>query len=265
MSEFYASLDIHRRMLLDDVRNQTYRKALHAAVKPGDVVLDFEAGTGILSLFAAQAGARRVYAIERTTMAHRARQIVAANGFADRIEVIQSEMQHARLPEKVDVIVSEWLGTLGVDENLLTPLLLARDRWLKPDGVMLPASATAFIAPLWYAGLDFFRNRNYDLDLNLLADWSVNELTWPDTPISKNDFLSDPQAMWTTDVYDYSVERSQLPFRAHLHPRLPRLLPPRLVRTHRNQHVGTPRHARLRRGALLLMNKFLFTDNKDLP
>lgn len=216
MSEFYASLDIHRRMLLDDVRNQTYRRALFAAVKPGDVVLDFGAGTGILSLFAAQAGARRVYAVERTTTANLARQIVAANGFAERIEVIRSEMQQASLPEKVDVIVSEWLGTLGVDENLLAPLLVARDRWLKPGGIMLPPSVTAFIVPLWSAELDFFRNRAYDLDLNLLADWSVNELTWPDRPISKNDFLSDPQAMWTTDVYDYSVERAQLPFRARL-------------------------------------------------
>jgi predicted RNA methylase len=72
MNDFYASLDIHRRMLLDDVRNEVYRKALIASVKPGDAVLDFGAGTGILSLFAAQAGARRVYAVERTTMAERA-------------------------------------------------------------------------------------------------------------------------------------------------------------------------------------------------
>lgn len=220
MSDFYASMDIHRRMLLDDVRNRIYREALLATVKPGDAVLDFGAGTGILSLFAAQAGARRVYAVERTTMADRARQVVAANGFADRVNVIQAEMQLVRLPEKVDVIVSEWLGTFGVDENLLTPLLIARDRWLKPGGIMLPKTVTAFMAPLWSAAIeseaDIFHNRMYDLDLSLLAEGDADQLTWPEHPLTKSDLLSEPQAMWTTDVYDYSVEKSQLPFRAFL-------------------------------------------------
>lgn len=216
MNDFYASLDIHRRMLLDDVRNEVYRKALIASVKEGDAVLDFGAGTGILSLFAAQAGARRVYAVERTTMAERAKQIIAANGFADRIEVIQGEMERIRLPEKVDVIVSEWLGTFGVDENLVTPLLIARDRWLKPGGIMLPEHVTAYMAPFWSADVGFFRNRASGLDLSLLMEGNFDELMWPDKPIPQDDFLSEPQAMWTTSVYEETVEQSRLPSRAFL-------------------------------------------------
>lgn len=220
MDAFYAHPDIHRRMLLDDVRNQAYLKALKATVKPGDVVLDFGAGTGILSLFAAQAGARRVYAVERSSMAGVMKRIVTANGGAGRVQVIEGEMQAVRLPEKVDCIVSEWLGTFGVDENLLPPLLMARDRWLKPGGAMLPRVVTAFMAPIWSRELneklDFFRSRPYGLDLSLLAETAVDELSWPEAPLAPADFVSEPQPMWTTDIYAYTMEKARLPFRAAL-------------------------------------------------
>ncbi|MBV9927257.1 MAG: 50S ribosomal protein L11 methyltransferase [Acidobacteria bacterium] len=220
MNGFYAHTDIHRRMLLDDVRNRAYLDALLATVKPGDVVLDFGAGTGILSLFAARAGARRVYAVERGPMAHVMRRIVAANGEAERVRVIEEDMQNVSLPEKVDCIVSEWLGTFGVDENLLPPLLMARDRWLKPGGVMLPQSVKAVAAPVWSRELseklDFFRGHPYGLDLSLMAEATLDELAWPETPVTPEDYVSEPQPMWTTDVYADTVEQARLPFRASL-------------------------------------------------
>ena len=220
MGEFYGSLDIHRLMLRDDVRNQAYRQAILATVKSGDVVLDFGAGTGILSLFAAQAGAKKVYAVERTSIAAFTRKMVAKNGFQDRIEVIHGDMQAIRLPQKVDVIVSEWLGTYGVDENLLAPLLLARDRWLKPGGKMLPERVTAWMAPIWSSELDgdlnFWKSRPYGLDLSLLDDGAIPHLTWSRQPITADHLLAEPQPMWTTDVYHDSAEKAQLPFRASL-------------------------------------------------
>ncbi|MBC8071537.1 MAG: 50S ribosomal protein L11 methyltransferase, partial [Deltaproteobacteria bacterium] len=93
MVEEYARLSIHRWMLLDEVRNEAYRRATSQVVKPGDTVLDFGAGTGILSLFAAQAGASKVHAVERTDIAAVARRIIERNGFGDRIEVIQSDLE----------------------------------------------------------------------------------------------------------------------------------------------------------------------------
>ena len=220
MDFFYAHTDIHRRMLLDDVRNQAYLKALKATIKPGDVVLDFGAGTGILSLFAAQAGARRVYAVERSAMAGVMKRIITASGEAERVQVIEGEMQSVTLPEKVDCIVSEWLGTFGVDENLLPPMLMARDRWLKPGGAMLPQTVTAMMVPVWSRELneklDFFRSRPYGLDLSLLAEATLDELAWPETPLGPADFVSKPQPMWKTDVYIDTVEQARLPFRASL-------------------------------------------------
>ena len=99
-SEDYGNLLIHRRMLADRVRCEAYRRAILATVKPGQVVLDLGAGTGILSLFAAEAGARKVYAVERTPTAALARQIVARNGLADRVSVLQTDMEDAELPSR---------------------------------------------------------------------------------------------------------------------------------------------------------------------
>lgn len=220
MEGFYDSLYIHRVMLRDDVRNQAYRKSLVETVKPGDVVLDFGAGTGILSMFAAQAGAAQVYAVERTTIASLTKKLIEKNGFSDRITLIQGDIETVILPQKVDVIVSEWLGTFGVDENLLTPLLIARDRWLKPDGKMLPEIVSAWMAPLWSSEIDtdmtFWQGRPYDLDLNLIAAGAANEMSWASQPITNEDLMADPQVMWTTNVYNYPTEKARLPFRSTL-------------------------------------------------
>ena len=115
----YYDLSIHKLMLRDQVRCEAFRKALAETITPGCAVLDIGAGTGILSLFAAQAGARVVYAIERTDTAEIARRLVLENGLEDKIKIFQSDMESVEIPEKVDVIVSEWLGGYGIDENLL--------------------------------------------------------------------------------------------------------------------------------------------------
>ena len=88
----YAEFEVHRTMIRDRVRTEAFRRAIDAVVRPGDTVLDVGAGSGILSLFAAQAGAARVYAVEQTTIAVLAQQLAAANGFADIVQVIQGDI-----------------------------------------------------------------------------------------------------------------------------------------------------------------------------
>ena len=97
-------------------------------MRPGDVVLDVGAGSGILSLFAARAGAARVYAVEQTTIAVLA-QRGTANGYQEIVQVIQGDILEIEPPEaRVDVVVSEWLGGFRNNKGMLVPVIAARDR-----------------------------------------------------------------------------------------------------------------------------------------
>ena len=128
-------------MLQDQPRTNAYKAAFEALKEEdirGKVVLDVGAGTGILSLFAAKCGARKVYAVEASNIAAHTQQLVEENGFQDVIQVVQSKVEDAVIEEKVDIIVSEWMGFYLLHESMLKSVLAARDKWLKPEGIMLP-------------------------------------------------------------------------------------------------------------------------------
>lgn len=97
------------------------------------VVLDVGAGSGILSFFAAQAGACRVYAVEASSMANHAQTLVTANGLDHIIKVIPGKIEELTLPEQVDVIVSEPMGYMLINERMLETYLHAK-KFLKPGG-----------------------------------------------------------------------------------------------------------------------------------
>eukprot|EP01089_Gocevia_fonbrunei_P011045 TRINITY_DN2410_c0_g1_i1.p1 TRINITY_DN2410_c0_g1~~TRINITY_DN2410_c0_g1_i1.p1 ORF type:complete len:344 (-),score=82.29 TRINITY_DN2410_c0_g1_i1:95-1126(-) len=147
----YSHFSIHEEMLKDEVRTGTYRRAI---VENGEyfkdkVVLDVGCGTGILSMFAAQAGAKMVIGIDCSEIVTQAREIIRVNGFADKITLIKGKVEEVELPvDKVDIIVSEWMGYFLVYENMLETVLYARDKWLKPDGHILPDKARLFFCAI---------------------------------------------------------------------------------------------------------------------
>lgn len=149
-------------MLSDKVRMQAYREAIFKVVKPGDVVVDLGAGTGILSIWAVQAGASKVYAIEKTNAIELAKEIARANHCLDKIEFINKNSSDVELPEKANVLISETLGSFGIDENTLKFTIDARQRFLLEDGVMLPQSLDLFVAAVEdaevYEKIDFWRH-----------------------------------------------------------------------------------------------------------
>lgn len=112
-------------------------------------MLDIGAGTGILSMFAARAGAKHVYAIEFAEIALFAKEIIKKNGLEDKITVIKGKMEEIELPvPKVDIIISEWMGYFLLYESMLDSVLWARDKYLVKGGKMLPDRAQVFIAAL---------------------------------------------------------------------------------------------------------------------
>lgn len=191
----------HRAMVRDAVRTTAFRNAIAAEVKEGDVVLDVGAGSGVLSLFAAQAGAARVYAVERSpTATALARHLVAANGLEKTITVIEGDVRQLQLPEQVDVIVSEWMGTLGIDENMYGAVLWARDHFLKPDGGrIVPVSVTAMAAPVSTAqrvDAAFFAERPWGIEMGPLQENTVNDLLMSRRRVEPGDLAAKPQALW---------------------------------------------------------------------
>jgi len=216
----YAEVEVHRTMICDRVRTDAFRRAIDSVVRPGHIVLDVGAGTGVLSLFAARAGAARVYAVERTTVAVLAQELAAENGVAEIVEVIQGDIMDLELPERVDVIVSEWLGGFGIDEGMLVPVIAARDRWLKPGGVMIPRSVTAWAGLVHDRHLGdtvgFLRDNPYDLRFDGLVEMTVNEIIYSGSfrHLAGGDRRSEPGRLWTTDSDLISLEHAQSPHEA---------------------------------------------------
>ena len=215
LDPMYAEFEVHRTMIRDRARTEAFRRAIESVVRPGDIVLDVGAGTGILSLFAARAGAARVYAVEETSIAVLAQDLAAANGFAETVRVIQGNVADIEPPERVDVVVSEWLGGFGIDEGMLVPVITARDRWLKPGGVMIPRSVTAWAALVYDRHLDdmvgFLRDKPYGLRLDDLVQKTVNEILYSGSyrHLAAGDRRSEPKRLWTTQADVIPMEQAQ--------------------------------------------------------
>src|SRR5579885_926944 len=151
------SLNDYGAMNLDAARFEAYSKAIASAVKHGHVVVEIGCGPGVFSLLACQAGARRVFAIELDDCIQVARQLAAANGFADRIEFFQGDSRKIQLPERANVVLSDIRGTLPLYGHAVASLNDARERFLAPGGVMIPRcdtlKAAIVEAPEFYARL----------------------------------------------------------------------------------------------------------------
>ena len=96
---------------------EAFKKAIDQSVKPRDVVVDLGAGTGILGFLALQAGAQQVFAIEQSDSIDLARTVAAKSNMSDRIVFLNENSKDVTLPVKADAIVSETLGSFGVNSG----------------------------------------------------------------------------------------------------------------------------------------------------
>lgn len=150
----YAHFGIHEEMLKDEVRTLSYRNAMYhnKHLFKGKTVIDVGCGTGILSMFAAKSGAARVIAIECSNIADYAIKIIEENKLDNIISVVKGKVEEVILPdeiEKVDIIISEWMGYCLFYESMLDTVLYARDKWLdKTSGMMFPDRCTLFVTSI---------------------------------------------------------------------------------------------------------------------
>ncbi|XP_057262061.1 histone-arginine methyltransferase CARM1-like isoform X4 [Pezoporus wallicus] len=117
-----------------------------SALQYFQVVLDVGCGSGILSFFAVQAGARKVYAVEASTVAKHAELLVRSNNLSDKIVVLSGKIEEISLPENVDVVVSEPMGYMLFNERMLETYLHSK-KWLKTRGMMFPTFSDIHLAP----------------------------------------------------------------------------------------------------------------------
>ncbi|XP_033481287.2 protein arginine N-methyltransferase 3 [Epinephelus lanceolatus] len=137
----YGHYSIHEEMLKDKVRTESYRDFMYRNpdMFRDKVVLDVGCGTGILSMFAARAGAKKVIAVDQSEIIYQAMDIVRSNQLEDKITLIKGRIEDIELPvEKVDIIISEWMGYFLLFESMLDSVLYARDLYLADGGSVYP-------------------------------------------------------------------------------------------------------------------------------
>jgi protein arginine N-methyltransferase 1 len=192
-------------MIADRVRMEAFAHALRRVVGPQTVVADIGTGTGIFALLACQLGARRVYAIEPDDAIQVAREIAAANGYADQIEFIQAISTRVELPERADVIVSDIGGALPWFQHHIPSIADARRRLLAPGGVLIPQRdrtwAAVAEAPELYARRAGIWSENvFGLDMEAARRLATN--SWGLGRVEREQLLT-PLERWAT--IDYAV------------------------------------------------------------
>jgi protein arginine N-methyltransferase 1 len=171
----------YARMMSDRRRVDVYRAALREAITPGDVVVEVGTGVGVFAVMARQMGARRVIAIEPNDAIAIAHLIAADNGCETGIEFIQDMSSNVVLKERADVLIADLRGALPVAATYLASMIDARERLLRPGGVVVPAVDTLRIAvveaPEVYAQLrPSCRFDDVDVNLQALAQFTTNAL-----------------------------------------------------------------------------------------
>ena len=182
----YSHHGIHEEMLKDEVRTKTYQLAIqnNKHLFENKIILDVGCGTGILSMFAVQAGAKHVYAVDCSSIIHHAKQIVRDNNMSEQITLIQGKMEDIDLHSlygitKVDVIISEWMGYFLLYESMLNTVIVARDKWLTPNGIVFPDKAVMYLCAvedeaMKYERIDFWDNV-YGFDMSAIKHVAVKE------------------------------------------------------------------------------------------
>jgi predicted RNA methylase len=198
-------------MIRDEVRMDTYYRALKAVIRPGDVVLDIGAGTGIFALLACQLGAKHVYAVEPNDLVILGKPTSRANGYEDRITFIQDYTTNLTLPERADVIVGDLRGQLPLIDMIMYAFHDAKERLLKPGGRIIPFRDRLYVTflerPLMYnerVRVPWVDNP-YQLDLSAALPIITNTRS-ERMDDSQAEHMALPPQLWTEIVYGETNE-----------------------------------------------------------
>ena len=196
-----------------------WREAIGRVVRPDDVVLDAGTGTGILAFFACDAGARRVYAIERQHTADAAAMLARQLGYADRVTVIHGRTTEIELPERATLLTTETIGPLVFNEGILEIVADARRRLLGPGARTIPSHIDLWIAPAELPGfydrlIAWWSTPRHGFDFSLIRTFAAN--TVYSEKVAPSQLLAEPATAISIafDHLDDTAQRGASSFRA---------------------------------------------------
>lgn len=164
----------HSRLIKDDVRVSRFKEAIFSTVKSGDIVLDLGSGTGLLSYFAVKAGATRVYAVEMSKIGEFGKEFLKNTNEGESVFHINGCSSSIDIPEPCDVLVTEIIGNIVIEEGIIEAILDAKRRHLKSTATVIPKSVelrlTPAFDPLIESEVLTLSNELYGLDKRSLVD-----------------------------------------------------------------------------------------------
>ncbi|MFM7022574.1 MAG: 50S ribosomal protein L11 methyltransferase [Flavobacteriales bacterium] len=218
----FDAFPVHLRMLNDHKRSLGFQKAIREIVGPNDIVLDIGTGNGILAATAAMAGAKHVYAIERSGFIEVARAVFKANGLEDKITLLKGDSTTITLPEKATVLVSEIIGNDAFDEGILRTFDDAKERLLVPGAKIIPGKIKVYALATESPALKYGRSqlskkniaqwkKDYKIDFSAFFDFDEKQTikaSVSNSELKNHKFLSDPILLTEIDFHqqDYLIK-----------------------------------------------------------
>ncbi|XP_015437068.1 PREDICTED: putative protein arginine N-methyltransferase 9 [Dufourea novaeangliae] len=207
----------HFPMLNDKQRNSAFESVIQKKISQGyDTILDIGTGTGLLSLYAHDAGAEKVYACEYSVAMIKIAQKVFESNNAKNIILLPKFSTDLAIPaditERVKLIVTETFDAGLFGEHVIPSLLSAHTNILHKDGIVIPMSATLYVAAVQ---CEYIRNKssvvfdevqnscplNFD-NMSILLDDE-----YYDTEYLKNvkvNYITEPKVLFTVNFNDIS-------------------------------------------------------------
>ena len=138
-----------------------------------------------------------------------ARLIVEDNGFKDKIIMIKGKMEEVVLPvEKVDIIISEWMGYCLLYESMLNTVLFARDKYLAPNGLIFPDKATMYLAAIEVGLLNLYSKNINDRTVNTRKKKSDSGKMCMDSTCLEFKILLFESLWWIPSMQELSIRPS---------------------------------------------------------